>query len=296
MSDERIVEVVDPADAFGALADDTRVDVLRALWETDDQSASFSELREAVGMRDSGQFNYHLDKLAGQFVRKTDGGYELTHAGRHVVGGLLAGAYTMTGDVDPIALDEPCQNCGGERTFRYENERVRVDCAGCDFYTLFEVPPGVFAGHDRDEFVGVAERYLRQLIAQNRKEFCTYCEGHAPPRVLPAAETVDDAAEEKPDGVRNYPMARNECERCGQHMTMDLGAALLTHPAVVTFYHDHGVDVRTSSLWRFPGADRDRSWIRQESPFRAGVRFDADDESLTLTVDEHLDVRNVDRD
>ena len=39
-----------------------------------DDPRTFSELREAVGMRDSGQFNYHLDKLLGTFVRVTEEG------------------------------------------------------------------------------------------------------------------------------------------------------------------------------------------------------------------------------
>ncbi|MHB9288697.1 ArsR family transcriptional regulator [Halobacteriales archaeon Cl-PHB] len=294
MSDDRLVETVDPADAFGALADDTRVDVLRALWEADDQTAPFSDLREAVGMRDSGQFNYHLGKLTGQFVRKTDDGYELSHAGRHVVGSLLAGSYTMTGDIDPIPFDEPCRNCGQQRTFHYEDERVRVDCEGCDFYTLFEVPPGVFADHDPEEFIDVAERYLRQLIAQNRKHFCTYCEGHAPPKVLPAAETADDGAD-VPEELADHAMARNECQRCGMHMTMDLAAALFDRPEVVAFYHDHGIDVQEASFFQLHSGDTNEARIVAESPLRATVTYQVGGDSLTLTVDDDLDVRQVER-
>ncbi|MFT4933083.1 MAG: DNA-binding transcriptional ArsR family regulator, partial [Natronomonas sp.] len=63
-------------EVFAVLADDTRVAILQALWETEDYEASFSELRDAVGMRDSGQFNYHLDKLVGPFVAKAEDGYE----------------------------------------------------------------------------------------------------------------------------------------------------------------------------------------------------------------------------
>lgn len=63
-----------PADAFAALSDSNRVAILEALWEADGHEASFSDLRSAVGMRDSGQFNYHLGKLTDQFVRQTDDG------------------------------------------------------------------------------------------------------------------------------------------------------------------------------------------------------------------------------
>lgn len=47
----------------------------------------FSELYECADIRDPEQFNYHLDKLIGQFVTKTENsGYELTEAGRRIEG------------------------------------------------------------------------------------------------------------------------------------------------------------------------------------------------------------------
>jgi hypothetical protein len=56
--------------------------ILLGLWEafepfTEENAVSFSELRDRVGTRDSGQFNYHLDQLTGHFIRATDSGYEL---------------------------------------------------------------------------------------------------------------------------------------------------------------------------------------------------------------------------
>jgi len=70
-------EDVPPEDAFSLVANETRMDVLKALWEADGPR-SFSALRERVGVRDSGQFNYHLGKLVGHFVRKTADGYRLS--------------------------------------------------------------------------------------------------------------------------------------------------------------------------------------------------------------------------
>jgi len=59
MAEPRIVKRDDPEDVFTLLSDDIRVEILQALWEADDPVA-FSELHGAVGIRDSGQFNYHL--------------------------------------------------------------------------------------------------------------------------------------------------------------------------------------------------------------------------------------------
>jgi DNA-binding transcriptional ArsR family regulator len=71
----------DVVDAFDALADETRLGVLRALVRADGP-LEFSDLRARAGVRDSGRFNYHLDRLLGRFVEKRNGRYALTAAAR----------------------------------------------------------------------------------------------------------------------------------------------------------------------------------------------------------------------
>ena len=73
-------------EAFSALGNQTRMQILLALWRAYDPFASdnavpFSELFEAVGVDDSGQFNYHLGKLRERFVTRRETGYELTPVG-----------------------------------------------------------------------------------------------------------------------------------------------------------------------------------------------------------------------
>jgi hypothetical protein len=287
MDERRLAEATGPADAFAALSDGIRVDALRALWDADGALA-FSELREAVGVRDSGQFNYHLDKLAGRFVRKTDDGYELTVAGRQVNGAIQAGAYTMEGTIDPIALDEPCPACGGSRTLRYEDEIVRVDCEDCDVAATVGVPPGVFAECDRADVPAVASDYLRTVVQQVTNGFCWYCEGRIAPTVLPVVETADRA--DPPEAFRDLPTVRFDCDRCGAEIAVDLGMAMSVHPVVVGFLSDHGVDVRDRSVHEFSALDDESARIRERDPFRASVTYDAGGASLTLVVDEDLDV------
>lgn len=58
------------ANGLELLADETRVGILRALVDRvrttpDDPTMWFAELQLAVGVRDSGTFNYHLEKLEG---------------------------------------------------------------------------------------------------------------------------------------------------------------------------------------------------------------------------------------
>lgn len=93
-------------DALSVLGDETRIRILRALADAADP-LTFTELREAVGVRDTGKFNYHLTKLCEFFVRETADGYELGHAGSRVVA-----ATEGVGHGEPTASFEECPVCG----------------------------------------------------------------------------------------------------------------------------------------------------------------------------------------
>jgi hypothetical protein len=122
-------ESVDPAGAFGVVASDTRLDILRALWDAGDPQP-FSAVREAVGVADSGRFNYHLGKLVGRFVRETAGGYELTYAGEWVVGSVRSGVYTESVDRGPLDAGD-CPRCAGQLRATYRDGIVEGVCKDC---------------------------------------------------------------------------------------------------------------------------------------------------------------------
>ncbi|WP_336327970.1 winged helix-turn-helix domain-containing protein [Halovenus sp. HT40] len=280
------VEQAEPGSVFSLLADENRVGILRALWQTEDP-LSFSELHSAVDIKDSGQFNYHLDKLAGQFVQKTAGGYSLTEPGRQINGAIDGGTYTAAGSMEPIQLDPPCPTCGGQRTLTYEDERLRVECDSCDVVAAFGVPPAVFAGRAREEIPAVAGRYLRAELARLENGFCPYCGGHIECRVgLPSPPPGESLS-----GVdESFPIVRYDCQQCITEPTSGLTLALFSHPAVVAFYHDHGIDIRERSVWEFPVFAGESERIESEEPLRASTTFTVNGDELTLTVDEHLSV------
>lgn len=287
MDDAHIVEAVDADEAFSLLSDASRIAVLRELWRADDHELSFSELREAVGVRDSGQFNYHLGKLTGRFVAKTDAGYELKPAGRYVVGALLAGSYTKVGGTDRIPTDASCPACGGAMTFEYEDTSVTIQCEECPVHSHFDAPPGVFADYDAESFPAVADRYAKTLVSQASEGFCPYCRGRTDSSLAPASETGTGSSSEK---FADVPMVRHDCTRCDESIFADAGTAFLDHPAVVSFFYDHGLDVRDESMWRFSSLDGETCRIFQRDPLRATVTYTADGDELTLTVDESATV------
>lgn len=106
--------VEDPVEAFAVLADETRLDILRTLAEAD-EPLSFSRLRDRVGVRDSGRFSYHLRQLREYFVRETDGGYELGHAGSRVVAATGARSDQFDSGAEAAAdADAACPVCGDD--------------------------------------------------------------------------------------------------------------------------------------------------------------------------------------
>jgi DNA-binding HxlR family transcriptional regulator len=281
------VEQAEPESVFSMLADEKRVAILRALWDADG-ALSFSELHDAVDITDSGQFNYHLDKLVGQFVQKTDEGYSLTEPGRQINGAIEGGSFTASSSMEPIQLDPACPTCGGQRTLEYEDDRVLVDCDSCDALATFGVPPAAFADRERDEIPAVASRYLRAELARLENGFCPYCDGRierhvGTPELDEPLEGVDD----------RFPVVRYECQQCGAEPTSGLTIGLFSHPAVVEFYYDRGIDIRERPVWEFPVFGSEAERIDSEEPFRASATFSVDGDELTMTVDDRFEVVDI---
>ena len=292
---ERIVEDTEPDEVFALLSNGTRVGIIRALWDAPEHELPFSELFGAVDIDDSGQFNYHLDKLVGTFVAETEDGYELTQAGVQINGVIHAGTYTLSAEVDPITLPDPCQSCGGDQEFRYEDETVIVRCRGCEIVTRVGVPPGTFAGYDREEMPEVAQRYLRSVLYHVTRGFCPICDGRVEPTIEALGESVPTEELDGPTG--DVPWLRYECQQCGSELQSGLVAALAFHPAVVSFHYDRGSPIEGVSVWQFVGAglDPERARIRDDSPFRAAVRYRVDGGELVVVVDDTLSVVDTER-
>ena len=277
-----VVEQTDAGAVFSLLVDEHPVGILRALWQADGP-LSFSALHDAVDIDDSGQFNYHLDKLVGQFVQKSDVGYSLAEPGRQINGAIDGGSFTTSGSMAPIKLDPPCPTCGGQRTLEYEDDRLRVECTSCDTVVAFGVPPAAFADRDRAEIPAVAGKYLLSELTRLEHGFCPYCHGRAERHVTAASSD------------EQIPIVVYECQQCGAEPTSGLSLSLITPPAVVAFYHDHGVDIRDRSVWEFQVPDDESESIESNEPFRASVIFSTDNEELKLTVDDNGDVRSAER-
>ena len=105
-------ECLQPAEAFPVVGNETRLDTLEALWAAPERPVTFSELRSRVGMADSAQFNYHLQRLTGQFVAKTDDGYDFRNFGRTVIQAAFSWLLNRDPELEPLAAEGDCIDCG----------------------------------------------------------------------------------------------------------------------------------------------------------------------------------------
>ena len=290
----------DPGDVFAALADEIRVAILQSLRARPESTASFSTLQDAVEIEDSGRFNYHLGKLIGRFIRKTDNGYELTQAGKSIVGAIESGAYTTNSEISPIRLDESCRFCGATQHLSYRNEYVSVECDSCHAAYDFAVPPVVFAKCDSAEIPDLASRHLRTIIQLQYAGFCSFCNGRITQTVGPLSEfdstaILPDEHLEEDASLRESPAVEFDCQQCGATAFSGIGDVLLDHPSVIGFYDDHGINLRERHCWAFPSADGFDVDVLRDSPFRLEVTYSCGGESLSVRVDEQLAVLGTER-
>jgi len=230
------VTATDAADAFSLLADATRLSILEALVvanREDPTSAtlSFSELYERSGIEDTGRFNYHLDKLVGRFVEKSEG-YRLSPAGIRVAGAVFSGYYDSPTDVEDEPLG-PCPACDGTLSVSYESGLFSVSCEGGHAFGDL-VPPRVF--EDRDA-AAAAEAMAVAVVGRARQAqrgACPQCFGHVEWSMV----------EPPPDDTAPGPVALSwQCRTCGVPYAAPPGMFVPWDPAVEAALREHGVDV-----------------------------------------------------
>ncbi len=297
-------------EAFSLLGDETRIAILRELWDAHDpgpgqEPVPFSVLRKRVGAEDSGGFNYHLSKLEGRFVRKTDEGYTLRQAGYQVVRAVLTGGFTEDTTVGPEELSIECPFCAGTVESTYHDEVLYVQCTECpgmaggdNYYagTITELPfpPAALSNRTPDE---VARAYLTWIYSRNRSmaaEVCPECAG--------PMETETDVCECHDCGSefceacqsRYACWTRATCQHCKFTASAPTYYALLEHPAVSHFFYRHGVSFEEGLTWdNWPAVAEVEEDVENADPLALHVTFSADDETLTVELDESLEVVDV---
>lgn len=281
-------------EAFSLIANETRMQILRELWEADNP-LSFSALQDRVGMRDSGQFNYHLNKLTGQFITKTEtddpstgDGYILEYPGIHVLGAVYSGALTREASVGPISADGDCFDCGGDLVASYDADEGLVACTDCDRELMsFPVPPAAVEGRTPDELPKVYDTWTRTQLDRFTSGFCPLCSG-------PVSASLTSTPTPEWEDVEMHGLVA-ECERCGFHLQSLPGTAILSNPRVMAFHLDHGIDLATTPLWDIEWLYEPHTNVHDHDLPRFEVHVDLGDETQVVAVDADLQVTETER-
>lgn len=306
-----------PDDAFSVLGNPTRMEILQTLGMAAG-SLTFSELRERTGVHDSGQFNYHLDKLTEHFVRKSDEGYTLRPAGRRVIEAVLSGFVTEPVDVPPMEIARVCPFCGETVLAGYWNENLILLCPGCPGrYAVgerpgWDIPPGEYGYLGRLPLppAGIRDRPIdeawRTAWIWANLEFISMSAGVCP-RCSGSPDYEIDVCDVHPEdggfcedcGGRFAVRGKATCRTCRYLVEGQFSLFLMDNLDLLDFLTSNG---------RNPVAPGDETppklaivhanyteEVRSREPFEGRFTFTLDDESITLTVDDDLSVNDVTR-
>jgi len=279
-------------ETFATVGNETRAEILRVLGETPHTPQSFSELRAALGGEiDSGQFNYHLQQLLGQFVERADEGYLLRPEGIVLYRQIRAGTFTSEVSIDPFGLGFDCHFCGTAVEGRYDPGILEMVCPGCDYqYGRARLPPSAIDPDDPRAALPRIDRYLRQEVLALSDRTCPVCVSELDVSFRQAGEVWPEY-----DG-RLDVLVEFGCAHCGNQHYLSVGVALLHESALVSFFDDHGVDLTSVPHWELAFAMTDTALtVESTDPWRVTLSVTRDDETLVLSVDGDLTVVETER-
>lgn len=266
-----------PSEAFSALSDPLRVDILRELSAqqrtSGDDSLGFADLRRRVDVEDSGRFRYHLKQLQDTFVENTEAGYTLTHAGLKVVAAILAGTYTGDQSLGPVELDSECPECRQPATATYEDGRCLVTCTNDHVLFTWSIPPNATAGMDLPEVIELAELLAFQAVEQALVGICPECFNPI---------TTQIQTDESP-----RPVFTADCDSCGAQIVGPIDFCLFVDPEIAGFCQRHGHSLQDNYVWESPFlSDESEMTVVDHNPARVKFVLTIDAESLSGEIKE----------
>lgn len=305
-------------EAFELLGDETRLAILLALWEAQvphsaGKGVPFSDLRERVGVRDSGQFNYHLGKLEERFIKKSEDGYELRRSGRKLIQSIISGTGIEEPTLDPTEIDVPCPECGAPTAIAYENVYVYQLCTECPGFgdPGDDHPSGVLVAWTFEP-TGLSNRSAEEVftastiknfarIVMRFEEICPDCSGPVEWSLDICEEHEDGSGQRCPNcGRTDAIQVRETCTVCKSAGHGSPGIKVLFHPAVISFFYDRGVEVGFTGSLDFEDVigilalvEAFEEEVLSIDPPRIRVTVTHEGDELRLTLDQDMDVIEV---
>jgi DNA-binding transcriptional ArsR family regulator len=293
MTDEEATsEGLTAEDAFGLLGNELRAEIMRVLGESPHEGLSFSELRTRVDEGvDSGQFNYHLQKLVGPFVENTDDGYVLRAPGLALYRAIRSGAFNRRVTVEPFDAGFDCYFCSTPVEASYDDGSFRLVCPGCDhLFASTMLPPSAVSEADETELLARVDQYNRHQMLVASRGVCPICVNPMELEFVPSEEVWSEGSE------RLDVFVHWGCDHCGRQQYMTVGLALLYHPALTSSFYEHGVDLTSVNHWELEFVLSDEhTTVRSRDPWEVAVAVTLEGLTLELVVDEELNVIETNR-
>lgn len=286
-----------PAAAFAAIGNETRLRILHELWEGAQSPMGFTDLRKRVGVRDSSQFNYHLEQLVGPFAERTDEGYILRVAGAEIIWAVMMETYGDPVRLDPFEVSGTCVVCGSSLQARYDDGMLFIECSDCEQLHEGGLLPAVgFVGRTNAEAIDAFHQSIRAGHLLSIHGICWGCTGSITPTVKRDLEDVPRRSRDDYKFEVFEVGVYYECEHCTRWGGHAIGLPLLFHPEVIGFYHDHGVDLIETPYWEFDWCVSDnRTTLVSEDPWLTRVTIPLGDEELRASIDDELAITGIER-
>ncbi len=274
-----------PAEALSVIANEIRLDILEALWRAEERPVRFSDLFDELDLEDSAQFNYHLKQLTGQFVAKTEDGYDLRFAGGQVIRAIRAGTFTRRPDIDPFEVQGSCTRCGGPLVASYGDEQIAIDCEDCGkAHGEYPFPPGGLVDRTTDEIAQAFDERVRHLHCLAADGVCPVCSGRMETEII----------QDEPCCLDVSHRVEHVCRQCRHELCSPIGLVLLDETVVAAFYDDHDISLSDRPYWTLPWCvDDEYTTVESEDPWRISVRIPLGTEALHVVLDEELTVRET---
>jgi DNA-binding transcriptional ArsR family regulator len=299
-----------PDEAFDVLGSETRLQVLQVLAEADGP-LTYSELFDRIAYEDSANFTYHLDKLLGHFVRKTDEGYVPRLAGQRVVEAIFSGVVTDAPVVERTDVEMSCMYCGGPTEMAYYDEVAVVYCQECegrigerglaeewpisasDIVGYVSIPPAGVYDRSATEILDAAGVWTVAGVQAIVRGVCPQCSAtiERSPRVCGDHDDADEFCEHCKH--RFAVSVDVVCTNCPFTTKSPYPTHALGNVDLMSFMTGHGIDPFASDAFHLRSCTEE---LLSTDPLRARYTFTTDGDALTLTVDKDLNVVEVMKD
>lgn len=307
---------MEPDDAFGAIAHETRIDILRVLATTDraNRPVRFSEIRDQLGDIQSAHFNYHLKELTGKFVEQTDDGYDFRKPGRRIAQAILSGAVTGNQLSEVTDVEQDCHHCGGSLKIMYHDERIAIYCPDCSgtyassnyqdkndeipdkygFLGLHDLPPAGMVDCTPTEALEEAHQWALMDTLSMVSDSCSRCSSGFDWRVDVCEDHDGGTSCCDRCGYRHAVIHTAHCRNCTFDSRLPYGMVLIGATELQSFLTARGFNLLEEGYEEFSAVFKNyQEDIIDTDPLEAVFTFTLDGDEISLTVDDERTVLSV---